>query len=177
MTKYTKHYFNNNNIYIHVFYQSLYIITVIITIIYHCKKIKKKIKIMMMNHEKNHIFLVIILLILNVAFATPSPNNMKWPELSSDYNPIADPKAVVISNNARFTVLTPYLIRMEYSSSKQFEDRATTAVLNRETTVPEFTQSISKDGKTLTIEITSSKVTLSYQIGQEFSYLVRFYNF
>ena len=125
---------------------------------------------MMMNHEKNHIFLVaIILLILNVAFATPSPNNMKWPELSSDYNPIADPKAVVISNNARFTVLTPYLIRMEYSSSKQFEDRATTAVLNRETTVPEFTQSISKDGKTLTIEITSSKVTLSYQIGQEFS--------
>ena len=44
MTKYTKHYFNNNNTYIHVFYQSLYIITVIITIIYNCKK-KKKLKL------------------------------------------------------------------------------------------------------------------------------------
>ncbi len=33
------------------------------------------------------------------------------------YNPVANPEAVVLSGNARFTVLTPNLIRMEYSSS------------------------------------------------------------
>ena len=32
------------------------------------------------------------------------------------YNPVADPNVVVISGNARFTVLTPRLIRIEYSS-------------------------------------------------------------
>ena len=51
--------------------------------------------------------------------------------------------AVVISGNARFTVLTPQLIRMEYSNTAQFEDRATLAFLNRNVPVPEFTNSIS----------------------------------
>lgn len=50
---------------------------------------------------------------------------------------------VVISGNARFTVLTPQLIRMEYSNNGQFEDRATLAFLNRNVTVPQFTSSTS----------------------------------
>ena len=33
------------------------------------------------------------------------------------YNPVANPAAVVVSGSARFTVLTPSLIRMEYASS------------------------------------------------------------
>lgn len=47
------------------------------------------------------------------------------------YNPVANAKAVVTAGNARFTVLTDRLIRMEYSSSGSFEDRATVAFLNR----------------------------------------------
>ena len=38
----------------------------------------------------------------------------------------------------RFTVLTPYLIRMEYSETAEFEDRATQSVLNRDFPVPEY---------------------------------------
>ena len=40
-------------------------------------------------------------------------------------NPKADPRAVVEAGNARFTVLTPQLIRMEWSEDGRFEDRAT----------------------------------------------------
>jgi hypothetical protein len=36
-------------------------------------------------------------------------------------------------------VLTPNLIRMEYDPNQKFEDRATVAFLNRNTTVPSFT--------------------------------------
>ena len=39
-------------------------------------------------------------------------------------NPVADPKAVVIFGNARFTVLTPQLIRMEWAADGKFEDHA-----------------------------------------------------
>ena len=33
----------------------------------------------------------------------------------SEYDPVAAPEAVVVSGNARFTVLTPRLVRMEWS--------------------------------------------------------------
>ena len=51
---------------------------------------------------------------------------------------------MVVSGNARFTVLTSQLIRMEYSDTGVFEDCATLAFVNRNTTVPPFTQSIAK---------------------------------
>lgn len=51
--------------------------------------------------------------------------------------------------NARFTVLTDNVIRMEYSSKAQFEDRPTLAVLNRNLTVPKFSSATS--GGVLTI--------------------------
>ena len=51
--------------------------------------------------------------------------------------------AVAISGNARFTVLTPQLIRMEYSDNGQFLDSATLAFLNRNLTVPQFSQVVS----------------------------------
>src|SRR5579863_1707608 len=54
-------------------------------------------------------------------------------------DPIADPRAVVIAGSARFTVLTPYLIRMEWSADGKFEDHASLVFLNRELPVPEFT--------------------------------------
>nr|MDE6464039.1 DUF4968 domain-containing protein [Muribaculaceae bacterium] len=44
--------------------------------------------------------------------------------ISAD-NPMAKPQAVVEDGNARFTVLTPEMIRIEYSPAHRFEDRAT----------------------------------------------------
>ena len=38
-----------------------------------------------------------------------------------NYEPKADPKAVVVSGCARFTVLTPQMIRIQYSKEKKFE--------------------------------------------------------
>ena len=54
-------------------------------------------------------------------------------------NPVADPAAVVTSGNARFTVLTSQMIRIQYSSTAQFEGRATFSIVNRRLPVPEFT--------------------------------------
>ena len=49
----------------------------------------------------------------------------------ADLNPVANPEAVVTEGVVRITVLTPEMIRVEYSPSKQFEDRATFTVVNR----------------------------------------------
>ncbi len=53
-------------------------------------------------------------------------------------NPLADPKAVVTLGNARFTVLTPQLIRMEWSADGKFEDHASFVFINRKLPVPKF---------------------------------------
>ncbi len=53
-------------------------------------------------------------------------------------NPIADPKAVVTSGNARFTILTPQLIRMEWVEDGKFEDHASLVFINRRMPAPEF---------------------------------------
>jgi alpha-glucosidase (family GH31 glycosyl hydrolase) len=54
------------------------------------------------------------------------------------YNPKANPDAVIINNEVRFTVLTPRLIRMEWSENKNFEDNASLVFINRNLPVPEF---------------------------------------
>ncbi len=46
-------------------------------------------------------------------------------------NPVADPSAMVVSGNTRLTVLTPEMIRIEYSDKGAFEDKATFAIQNR----------------------------------------------
>ncbi|MCU0646153.1 MAG: hypothetical protein MUC94_18080 [bacterium] len=46
-------------------------------------------------------------------------------------NPVANPEAIVISGNTRFTILTSQLIRMEWAEDGQFEDRASFVFINR----------------------------------------------
>ncbi len=46
-------------------------------------------------------------------------------------NPVAHPQSVVVCGSARFTLLTPRLIRLEWSSRAQFEDRASFAFPTR----------------------------------------------
>lgn len=50
----------------------------------------------------------------------------------------ADKKAIVEADNARFTVLTPGLVRMEWDSGKAFDDHASFVVVNRHLPVPAY---------------------------------------
>lgn len=50
----------------------------------------------------------------------------------------ANANAVVTCGNARFTVLTSEMIRIEYSETAQFEDRATFTIVNRNLDVPSY---------------------------------------
>ena len=63
---------------------------------------------------------------------------MKFETSMFDLAPVADEKAVVKGDKYRFTVLTPRLIRMEYSPDGVFEDRATKLVFRRKFPVPAF---------------------------------------
>ena len=75
-----------------------------------------------------------------------------------EFHPIAQAKAQVVSGNARFTVLTPRLIRMEWAEDGVFEDRASLGIVNRDLPVPDF--KVKKSGSKVTI--TTSVLTLSY---------------
>ena len=83
----------------------------------------------------------------------------------SGYDPVANPEAVVASGRARFTVLTPRMIRIQYSSRELFEDRATFAVVNRNLPVPQF--STREENGFLYIE--TDYLTLRYKIGSTIS--------
>lgn len=76
-------------------------------------------------------------------------------------HPLANPKAVINSGQARFTVLTPRLIRMEWTSAMPFIDNATLTVINRDLPVPNFTS------KTVNGElvITTDELELRYKKG------------
>jgi alpha-glucosidase len=75
-------------------------------------------------------------------------------------DPVADAKAIVTLGHARFTVLTPQMIRMEWSAADRFEDHASFVFINRRLPVPEFSHRVTDDGKTLTIR--TSALTLTY---------------
>src|SRR5216684_1253072 len=67
-------------------------------------------------------------------------------------DPVADPRAVVTLGKARFTVLAPELIRMEWAADGRFEDHASFVFLNRRLPVPRFEKTISDDKSRLTIK-------------------------
>jgi alpha-glucosidase (family GH31 glycosyl hydrolase) len=73
----------------------------------------------------------------------------------------ADPRSIVLDGDARFTVLTPRLIRMEWSSNKQFLDDATFVVVNRKLPLPLF--QVKRQGGWLIIH--TNEVELKYRSG------------
>ena len=77
-------------------------------------------------------------------------------------NPVSAPEASVVSGNARFTVLTPQLIRMEWAADGVFEDRATLGVVNRELDIPTFWVTRIRGG----VRIKTSDVVLEYKGGR-----------
>lgn len=78
-------------------------------------------------------------------------------------NPVANPDATVTSGNARFTVLTPEMVRIEYSDKALFEDRATFAIINRNLDVPAFEKSEDREY----IYINTGKLSLKYRKGSD----------
>ena len=81
---------------------------------------------------------------------------------AGEINPVAHPAAVVTEGNARFTVLTDRLIRMEWAEDGVFEDRASLAIINRNLSVPQF--KVTRNGGTLVL--TTAKVKLTYKGGR-----------
>jgi alpha-glucosidase (family GH31 glycosyl hydrolase) len=75
-------------------------------------------------------------------------------------DPVADPQAVVVVGKARFTVLTPELIRMEWAGDGKFEDHASFVFINRKLPVPAFDRAESDHGHRFTIK--TSALTLTY---------------
>ncbi|HEX2620156.1 MAG TPA: TIM-barrel domain-containing protein, partial [Phototrophicaceae bacterium] len=70
--------------------------------------------------------------------------------------------AVVIAENARFTILTSHLIRLEYSANGQFEDRASQPFWYRKQPVPVFT--VNRTDTDLTID--TDNLVLNYHISE-----------
>jgi len=102
--------------------------------------------------------------------AAPGAGSAATAAMPAANNPVADPKAVVTIGNARFTVLTPQLVRMEWSADGKFEDHASFVFINRRLPVPKFETHIADPGGYLTIK--TDALVLEYGgpgVGQPFN--------
>ncbi len=75
-------------------------------------------------------------------------------------HPIAKPDSIVRAPHIRFTVLTSRLIRLEYSLTDQFEDRASQPFWYRDLPTPKFTAQQVGD----TLALTTEHLRLRYRI-------------
>ena len=60
----------------------------------------------------------------------------------TEYNPSALRKNIIIHGNARFTILTDRILRLEWADDGNFEDHATLAVINRRTPAVNLRQKV-----------------------------------
>ena len=81
--------------------------------------------------------------------------------VAQQYNPVANPSAVVNSGNARFTILTDRVIRVEYAGDTVFNDLASLTFVNRNLPVPVFSTS-HENGQ---VKIKTMFLTLAYNEG------------
>ena len=86
------------------------------------------------------------------------------PHLRLDTRPVAHPANVVAGDCYRITVLDPGLVRLEYSDSGQFEDRASQMALIRDFPPCEFTVTESDAAHGL-LEISTERLHLTYDRG------------
>ena len=77
-------------------------------------------------------------------------------------NPVADPRAIFTLGHARFTVLTPQLIRMEWSANGHFEDHASIVFINRRLPVVHFTHSVTTENGVQTLKLETAALKLTY---------------
>lgn len=91
-----------------------------------------------------------ILILLNFSVFAQVKNDIK-----------ADSRAIVVEGNARFTVLTPRLIRLEWNSKKEFIDDASLLAVNRH--LPLTAYQVTRQNGLLTIR--TAAIELKYKIG------------
>ena len=72
-----------------------------------------------------------------------------------------EPKNAALRGSARFEILSPNVVRMEYSRDRKFVDAPSVAVQNRNWTVPEFHATDSAGW----LEISTGKIKLRYRLG------------
>lgn len=97
-------------------------------------------------HRKVLQFLLILLLLFSA--------------LSAQYSAATSSYSVVQRENVRFTILTPELIRMEWSSNNSFTDSPSFTFINRKLPVPVFNLEENDDK----LIIKTEKLTLSYKL-------------
>lgn len=97
-----------------------------------------------------------ILLLLSLVFFT-----METYADTSVQNPIANPEAVLVDGNVRFSVLTPRMVRMEWSPEGNFNDQKSFVFVNRNLPTPSFTRKISAK----TIKIRTREMEVVYKRG------------
>jgi alpha-glucosidase len=100
----------------------------------------------------------VLLALLFVLVALRTTAEQKW-------DPVADPEAVVVEGAARFTMLTPRLVRMEWAADGRFEDHASLVFVNRRLPVPDFRTTHEEGWLVLRTE----QLTLRYKSPGEFS--------
>lgn len=110
---------------------------------------------------------ILTLLMASFAFASIGPLEAQTtapaPPVPGRYTPLADPKAVIVDGNARFTILTPRLVRMEWAADGKFEDHASLVFLNRRLPVPKFEVSDRSDSKSGPLTIDTGALEIRYQ--------------
>lgn len=102
---------------------------------------------------RTKLFLLLAALVISI----PTFSQNECGTLQND--PVANPAATVVCGNARFTVLTSKMVRMEWAEDGKFEDNATLAIVNRNLPVPEFKKSVSRNAVT----IRTADLTLRYK--------------
>ncbi len=108
-----------------------------------------------------------IALIAALCFVSATPEAAAQAAASQPeiYQPVADPSAVVTLGHARFTILTPQLVRMEWAADRRFEDHASFAFLNRRLPVPSFQSRVAKHGAVRALTIDTAALHLVYKAG------------
>lgn len=96
---------------------------------------------------------VILALILSARMSTAS----------EPFRPVADSAVTIVEGRARFTILTPALIRLEWAPDQKFEDRASYAFIHRRLPPPEVRKS-TEDGWLI---LQTRDLTLRYKLGSE----------
>ena len=101
---------------------------------------------------------------LSAAAAQQSAASQSSPQV---YQPSADPRAIVTFGNARFTVLTQQLIRMEWAADGKFEDHASFAFLNRRLPIPQFQSHTAGEGSDRALSLDTADLHLTYRPGSD----------
>jgi Glycosyl hydrolases family 31/Domain of unknown function (DUF5110)/NPCBM-associated, NEW3 domain of alpha-galactosidase/Carbohydrate binding module (family 6)/IPT/TIG domain len=79
--------------------------------------------------------------------------------VASGTAPAAATSGVIVDGHARFEVLTPTVVRLEYAADGAFEDATTFNVVNRDFAVPQYTTDVVDGWR----EIRTDKMTLRYR--------------